>query len=96
MQNEFISVVSSRPTLGKIESTPQIGYALGKVCVNAILNHKRKYKKWLRDQNYAQRGSIGGGSGTASTATAVPKFDKCGLSRTKLGSEQFQYQPVLI
>ena len=44
MQNEFISVVSSRPTLGKIESTPQIGYALGKVCVNAILNYKRKYK----------------------------------------------------
>ena len=44
MQNEFISVVSSRPTLGKIESTPQIGYALGKVCENAILNHKRKYK----------------------------------------------------
>ena len=38
---------------------------------------------------------IGGGSGTASTATAVPKFDKWGLSRTKLGSEQFQYQPVL-
>ena len=37
---------------------------------------------------------IGGGSGTASTATAVPKFDKWGLSRTKLGSEQFQYQPV--
>ena len=34
---------------------------------------------------------IGGGSGTASTATAVPKFDKWGLSRTKLGSEQFQY-----
>ena len=38
---------------------------------------------------------IGGGSGTASTATAVPKFDKWGLSRAKLGSEQFQYQPVL-
>ena len=29
MLNEFISVVSSRPTLGKIETTPQIGYALG-------------------------------------------------------------------
>ena len=39
---------------------------------------------------------IGGGNGTASTATAVPKFDKWGLSRTKVGSEQFQYQPVLI
>ena len=45
MQNEFILVVSSRPTLGKIEYMPQIGYALGKVCENAILNHKRKYKK---------------------------------------------------
>ena len=28
MQNEFVSVVSSRPTLGKIETTPQIGYTL--------------------------------------------------------------------
>ena len=45
MQNEFISVVLSRPTIGKIESTPQIGYALEKVCENTILNHKRKYKK---------------------------------------------------
>ena len=43
MQNEFISVASCRPTLGKIESTPQIGYALVKVCENATLNHKRKY-----------------------------------------------------
>ena len=39
---------------------------------------------------------IGGGNGTASTATAVPKFDKWGLSRTKVDSEQFQYQPVFI
>ena len=45
MQNEFISVVSCRPTLGKIETTPQIGYALGKVHDNAILNHMCKYKK---------------------------------------------------
>ena len=52
MQNEFFSVVSSRPTLGKIETTLQIGYALGKVREKAILNHKPKYKKWLRDQNY--------------------------------------------
>ena len=44
MQNEFVSVVSSRPTLGKIETTPQIGYALGKVRKKAILNHKPKYK----------------------------------------------------
>ena len=29
---------------------------------------------------------IGGGNGTASTATAVPKFDKWGLSRTKISS----------
>ena len=39
MQNEFISVVSSRPTLGKIETTPQIGYVLGYVtktmCIEA-------------------------------------------------------------
>ena len=45
MQNEFVSVVSSRPILGKIETTPQIGYALGKVRGKAILNHKPKYKK---------------------------------------------------
>ena len=37
MQNEFVYVVSSRPTLCKIETTPQIGYALGKVRDNAIL-----------------------------------------------------------
>ena len=36
MQNEFVSVVSSRPTLGKIETTLQIGYALGKVREKAI------------------------------------------------------------
>ena len=29
---------------------------------------------------------IGGGNGTASTATAVPKFDKWGLSSTKISS----------
>ena len=45
MQNELVSVVSSRPTLGKIETTLQIGYALGNVCEKAILNHKPKYKK---------------------------------------------------
>ena len=44
MKNEFVSVVSSRPTLGKIETTPQIGYAPGKVHKKAILNHKPKYK----------------------------------------------------
>ena len=37
MQNEFVSVVSSRPTLGRIETTPQIGYALGKVHEKAII-----------------------------------------------------------
>ena len=42
MQNEF---VSSRPTLGKIETTLQIVYALGKVREKAILNHEPKYKK---------------------------------------------------
>ena len=36
-QNKFVSEVSSRPTLGKIETTPQIGYALGKVRGKAIL-----------------------------------------------------------
>ena len=56
MKNEFVSVVSSRLTLGKIETTPQIGYAPGKVREKAILNHKPKYKKWLRDQNYVHRG----------------------------------------
>ncbi len=39
MQNEFITVVSSRPILGKVETMPQIGYALGKVGDNVILNH---------------------------------------------------------
>ena len=38
-------MVSSRTTLGKIETTSQIGYALGKVREMAILNHKPKYKK---------------------------------------------------
>ena len=47
MQDEFVLVISSRPTLGKIETTLQIGYALGKVREKAILNHKPKYKKWL-------------------------------------------------
>ena len=56
MQNEFILVVSCRPTLGKIETTPQIGYALGKVRENAKLNHKHKYKKWLSDQHHTHRG----------------------------------------
>ena len=42
MQNEFVLVVSSRPTL---ETTLQIGYALGKVREKVILNHKPKYKK---------------------------------------------------
>ena len=56
MQNKFVSVVSSRPTLGKIETTLQIGYALRNVREKAILNHKPKYKKWLRDQNYVHRG----------------------------------------
>ena len=45
MQNEFVSVVSSRPTLGKIETMSQIGYVLGKVREKAILNHKPEYKK---------------------------------------------------
>ena len=57
MQNEFISVVSSRPTLGKIETMPQIGYVLGKVRDNAILNHMCKYKKKLRDQHHARIGA---------------------------------------
>ena len=56
MQNEFVSVVSSRPTLGKIETTLQIGYAFGKVREKAILNNKPKYKKWLRDQTCVHRG----------------------------------------
>ena len=57
MQNEFVSVVSSRTTLGKIETTSQIGYVLGKVREMAVLNHKTQVqKKWLRDQNYVHRG----------------------------------------
>ena len=45
MQNELISVLSSRSTLGMIETTPQIGEAPEKVRANTILNHKRMYKK---------------------------------------------------
>ena len=45
IQNKFVSLDSSTPTLGKIETTPQIGYAFGKVREKAILNHKPKYKK---------------------------------------------------
>ena len=45
MQNELISVLSSRSTLGMIETTPQIGEAPEKVRTNVILNHKRMYKK---------------------------------------------------
>ena len=45
MQNELISLLSSRSTLGMIETTPQIGEVPEKVRANAILNHKRMYKK---------------------------------------------------
>ena len=56
MQNKFISVFLSRSTLGMTETASLIGEALEKVCANAILNHKRKSKKRLRDRNYAHRG----------------------------------------
>ena len=45
--------VMSRPTLGKMETAPQIGEDLERVSTNTILNHECKYKQWLRDQNYA-------------------------------------------
>ena len=44
MQNQSTSVFSSRSTLGKIETTLQIGETLEKVRANAILNHTHKYK----------------------------------------------------
>ena len=53
---------------------------------------------WLRfshSEFLLSTSDIDGGSGTANTATAVPKFDKWGLSRTRVGSEQFRHQPVL-
>ena len=56
MQTNPLLVFSVRSTLGKIEPTLQIGKALEKLRENTILNHKRKYKKWLRDKNYAHRG----------------------------------------
>ena len=56
MQNQSTLVFSVRSTLGKIETTPQIGKILEKVCENAMLDHKRKYKKWLRDQSYITHG----------------------------------------
>ena len=47
MQNKFISVISSRPILDKIETIQQIGKELEKICTNTIskFNHKCKYKK---------------------------------------------------
>ena len=44
------------PPLGKMETTLQIGDTLKKVCENAILNHKCKYQKTVRDQNYYTQG----------------------------------------
>ena len=41
MQNQPTSVFSVRSTLGKIETMPQIGETLEKVCEIAILNHKQ-------------------------------------------------------
>ena len=41
-----------------METTPQISETPEKVCANAILNHKRNYKKRLRDQNYVHSGRI--------------------------------------
>ena len=38
--------ISVRSTLGKIETTPQIGDTLEKVCKNTILNHKCKRQEW--------------------------------------------------
>ena len=43
MQSKFVLVLSNRSTLGKIETTLQIGYALRKVREKAILNHKPNY-----------------------------------------------------
>ena len=56
IQNQSTLVLSVRSTLGKIETTLQIGKILDKFSEIAILNHKRKYKKWLRDQNYTHGG----------------------------------------
>ena len=55
MQNQPTSVFSVRSTLGKIETMPQIGETLEKVCEIAILNHKQSVQKWLRDKT-ARRG----------------------------------------
>ena len=46
IQNHSISVYLVWSTLGKIETTLQIGKILERVCENAILNHKHKYQKW--------------------------------------------------
>ena len=45
MQNQSTSVFSVKATLGKIETTLQIGETPEKLREIAILNHKRKYKK---------------------------------------------------
>ncbi len=58
MQNQSISVFSVRSTLGMIETTLQISETLEKVCENALLNHKYKYQKTVRDQNYVHKGNI--------------------------------------
>ena len=44
MQIQSASMFFSKSTLGKIETTLQIGETLEKVRANAILNHTHKYK----------------------------------------------------
>ena len=44
MQNQSTSIFSVSSTLGKIETTPEIGKTLDKVCEIAILNHKQSTK----------------------------------------------------
>ena len=58
MQIQSTWVFSVKSTLGKIETTPQIGEILEKGCENAILKLiiSASTKKWLHDQNYTHMG----------------------------------------
>ena len=61
----------------------------GRSNVNHLAAHILSKFKVVKIMELMHNRFIGGGSNTASTATAIAKFDKWGLSRTKVGSEQF-------
>ena len=67
----------SRSTLGKIETTPQIGEGPRKRSRQRNINHKRKYKESLHDQTYARSGVV------AERQTASREYLKYALDNVK-------------